>query len=167
MLGIRRREFVALVGGAAAWTRAARAQQAAMPVVGLLRDATERGSEFVVAGLRKGLAEAGFIEGRNYAIDYAWIEGQIDRLPALAAELTRRRVSVMVTRVINATFAAKAAYHKNPDNQRGPRCRWSHRPTNRGLRCSQQSRDRYWPLPTRRSNKEFGVAFVISRVEPG
>ena len=75
-----RREFITLLGGAAAWPLAARAQQPAMPVIGFLRDATAAGSEFMVDGLRKGLAEAGFVEGHNLTIDYAWSEGQSVRL---------------------------------------------------------------------------------------
>jgi putative tryptophan/tyrosine transport system substrate-binding protein len=109
MFGMRRREFITLLGGAAAWPLAARAQQPAMPVVGFLRDATAAGSEFMVNGLRKGLAEAGFVEGRNLTIDYAWTDGQSDRLSALAAELVGRNVPVIVSSAIDATIAAKAA----------------------------------------------------------
>jgi len=105
---MRRRDFIAL-GAALAWPLAARAQQTAMPVVGFLRDATAAGSGFVVDGLRKGLAEAGFVEGRNLTIDYAWTEGQGERLSALAAELVGRRVTVIVSSAVNATVAAKAA----------------------------------------------------------
>jgi putative ABC transport system substrate-binding protein len=107
---MKRREFLTLLGGAAAvWPLAARAQQQAMPVVGLLRDATAAGSEFMVNGLRKGLAEAGFVEGRNLTIEYAWTDGQSERLPALAAELVSRHVPVIVSSALNATYAAKAA----------------------------------------------------------
>ena len=106
---MRRRDFVSLLGGAAAWPMVARAQQPAMPVVGFLRDATAAGSEFMVNGLRKGLAEAGFVEGRNLTIDYAWTDGQSDRLSALAAELVGRNVPVIVSSAIDATIAAKAA----------------------------------------------------------
>ena len=81
---MRRRDFITIVGGAAAWPLAARAQQPAMPVVGFLRDATAAGSGHMVNGLRKGLAEAGFVEGRNLTIDYAWTDGQSDRLSTLA-----------------------------------------------------------------------------------
>ena len=100
---IRRREFITLLGGATVtWPLAARAQQSAMPVVGLLRDATAAGSEFMVNGLRKGLAEAGFVEGHNLTIDHAWSEGQSVRLSPLAAELVGRNVSVIVSSAINA-----------------------------------------------------------------
>src|SRR5262245_59112562 len=101
---MRRRQFITLVGGAAAWPLAARAQQAAMPVVGLLRDSTAAGSEFMVNGLRKGLAEAGFVEGRNLIIEYAWTEGRSERLSALAAELVGRHVHVIISSALNATY---------------------------------------------------------------
>jgi putative ABC transport system substrate-binding protein len=107
---LQRREFMTLLGGtAAAWPLAARAQPSATPVVGFLRDATAGGSGFMVDGLRKGLAEAGFVEGRNLVIDYAWTDGQSERLPALAAELLSRHVPVIVSSALNATYAAKAA----------------------------------------------------------
>jgi putative tryptophan/tyrosine transport system substrate-binding protein len=107
---MRRREFITLLGGAAAsWPLAARAQQPAMPTVGFLRDSTAAGSEFMVNGLRKGLAEAGFVEGRNLAIEYAWTEGRTERLSALAAELVGRHVPVVVSSSFEATHAAKAA----------------------------------------------------------
>jgi putative ABC transport system substrate-binding protein len=106
---MKRREFITLLGGAAAWPLAAGAQQTAMPTVGFLRDSTATGSEFMVNGLRKGLAEAGFVEGRNLAIEYAWTDGQIERLSALMAELVGRHVSVIVSSSLNATYAAKAA----------------------------------------------------------
>src|SRR5262249_22693401 len=106
---MKRREFITLLGGAAAWPLAAGAQQTAMPTVGFLRDSTATGSEFMVNGLRKELAEAGFVEGRNLAIEYAWTDGQIERLSALMAELVGRHVSVIVSSSLNATYAAKAA----------------------------------------------------------
>jgi putative ABC transport system substrate-binding protein len=105
---IQRREFIVTLGGVAAWPLAARAQQA-MPVVGFLRDATAAGSGFLVSGLRKGLAEAGFVEGQNLTIDYAWTEGRSEQLSARAAELVGRHVRVIVSSSINATNAAKAA----------------------------------------------------------
>src|SRR5262249_36145016 len=107
---IGRRKFLATLSGAVtAWPLAARAQQPAMPVVGFLRDATAAESEFMVNGLRKGLAEAGFVEGHNFTIGYAWSESQSVRLSTLAAELVGRNVSVIVSSSNNATFAAKAA----------------------------------------------------------
>src|ERR1700674_2779990 len=107
---MRRREFITLLGGAAAvWPPAVRAQQSAMPVVGFLRDSRAAGAGFVVDGLRKGLAEAGFVEGHNLTIDYAWSEGQSVRLSTLAAELVGRHVPVIVSSAIDATIPAKAA----------------------------------------------------------
>jgi len=106
---MNRRTFITLVGGATAWPLAARAQQPAVRVVGFLRDATAAGSEFAVNGLRKGLAEAGFVEGQNLTIEYAWTDGQSERLSVLAAELVGRHVLVIVSSSINATYAAKAA----------------------------------------------------------
>ena len=105
----RRELLVALGGAAAAWPLAAHAQQPTMPVVGFLRDATAAGSGFMVDGLRKGLAEAGFVEGRNLAIEYAWTDGRSERLSSLAADLVGRHVSVIVSSALNATYAAKAA----------------------------------------------------------
>lgn len=107
---MRRRKFFKIMGGAAvAWPLAMRAQQMATPVVGFLRDAKAAGSGFLVEGLRKGLAEAGFVEGRNLTIDFAWTENQSERLSALAAELVGRHVPVIVSSALNATIAAKAA----------------------------------------------------------
>ena len=107
---MRRREFITLLGGAAAvLPLAAHAQQPAMPVIGFLRDSTAAGSEFMVNGLRKGLAEAGFVEGRNLIIEYAWTEGRSERLSALAAELVDRHARVIVSSALNASYAAKAA----------------------------------------------------------
>src|SRR3974377_1721915 len=90
---MKRREFMALVGRAAvAWPLAARAQQPVMPVIGLVNSAARQGQEPQLAAFLKGLADVGYVEGRNVAIEYRWAEGQNDRLAALAADLVRRQV---------------------------------------------------------------------------
>jgi ABC-type uncharacterized transport system substrate-binding protein len=104
---MRRREFIRLVGGAAvAWPLAAHAQQAAMPIVGVLDSSSANEYAPFLAAFREGLDEAGFVEGRNVAIEYRWAEGSYDRLPSLAAELVRIPVAVLVATGITA--AAKA-----------------------------------------------------------
>jgi len=112
---VRRREFITLLGGAAAaWPVTGRAQQPAMPVVGLLSNASPGPYSDIVAAFRQGLSEAGKVAGRDVTIEYRWAEGQNDRLPGLVADLVRRQVAIIVTTGIPETLAAKAATRTIP-----------------------------------------------------
>ena len=107
---MRRREFITLLGGAVAgWPLAAGAQQPAMPIIGLLDSSSADAYAPFLAAFREGLNEAGFLDGRNFAIESRWADGRYDRLPALAAELVRVPVTVLVATGITAAVAAKAA----------------------------------------------------------
>jgi ABC-type uncharacterized transport system substrate-binding protein len=107
---MRRREFITLLGGAAAWPLTAHAQQTAMPVIGFLSSRSPGESSGVVTAFQQGLREVGFVEGQNLAIAFRWAEGRYDRLPALAAELVGLRVAVLFAAGgAPSALAAKAA----------------------------------------------------------
>ena len=104
---MKRREFITLLGGAAIWPVAARAQERALPVIGILSPRSPTVDLPLIEVIREGLNDTGFAEGRNFAIDYRWADGQFDRLAGLAADLVRRQVAVIVA--IGGEVAGRAA----------------------------------------------------------
>ena len=106
---MRRREFITLLSVAAMWPLAVHAQQSALPVVAFVRDGSPEANARYVAAFRKGLNESGYVEGQNVSVEYHWLEGQYDRLPALLADLVRRQVAVIATLGNLTSLAAKAA----------------------------------------------------------
>ena len=106
---MRRRDFISLLSGAVTvWPLAGRAQQPTMPVIGFLNGGSPGPYQHLVAGFQQGLKETGYVEGQNVAIEYRWAEGHIDRLPGMAADLVRRKVSVIAAMTTPAALAAEA-----------------------------------------------------------
>ena len=105
---MRRRDFIAVLGGAVAWPVFARAQQPRMPVVGFLNAGTPDGYAVYVTGFLQGLNESGYVEGKNVTVDYQWARGQYDRLPGMAADLVRRKVAVIAANTPVAPVAKAA-----------------------------------------------------------
>jgi putative ABC transport system substrate-binding protein len=106
---VKRRSFITMLGGAAMWPLAARAQQPAMPVIGFMRNTTRDDSADLLKAMHQGLRQTGYVEGRNVAVEYRFADNQLDRLPTMAADLVRRQVAVIVAGGDASSFAAKAA----------------------------------------------------------
>jgi putative ABC transport system substrate-binding protein len=111
---MKRRAFITLLGGAAGWPFAVRAQQQTLPVIGFLDSGAAEFNPDRLAAFRRGLAEVGFVEGKNVAVEFRWAQGQYNQLPALVAELVRRPVAVIFAATLQAALPAKAATSTTP-----------------------------------------------------